>query len=188
MAIHVFVSTLGELLLWSWNCCCVYWAVVWSLNWLSFLNYTHKTHKAGEKCKWFKIAFSVFSLVLILSESFALFEVLFVTLVTLVGCLMTLMFMLSSLSHFNTDAYVQCPTEVDNDFRRSEASKAYKRCKACIKLSYVRDNLVPRSPRSCVVLCKCSVACHARRKVHWRSTNLSNYHLSDSFHRVLGLI
>ena len=43
---------------------------------------------------------------LILSESFALFEVLFVSLVTLVGlvgCLMTLMFMLSSLSHFTTD-------------------------------------------------------------------------------------
>ena len=75
------------------------------------------------------------------------------SLVTLVGCLMTLMFMLSRHSHFNTDAYVQRPTEVDNDFRRSEASKAYKRCKACIKLSYVRDNLVPRSPRSCVVLC-----------------------------------
>ena len=161
-----------ELLVWSWNCCCVYWAVVWSLNWLSFLNYGHKSHKAGEKCKRFQIAFSVFSLVLILSGSFALFEVLFVSLVTLVGlvgCLMTLTFMLSSLSHFNTNAYVQCPTEVDNHFRRSGASKAYKRGKACIKLSYVRDNLLPRSPRSCVVLCKCSVAWHALRKVHWSS-------------------
>ena len=25
----------------------------------------------------------------------------------------------------------------------------YKRCKACVKLSYLTDNLVPRSPRSC---------------------------------------
>ena len=64
---------------------------------------------------------------------------------------------------------VQCPTEVNNHFRRSGASKAYKRCKACIKLSYVRDNLVPRSPRSCVVLCKSSVTWHALRKVHWSS-------------------
>ena len=81
-----------------------------------------------------------------------------VILVGMVGRLRTLVFMLSSLSHFNTDAYVQCPTEVDNHFRRSGASKVYNRCKACIKLSYVRDNLVPRSPRSSVVLCKCSVA------------------------------
>ena len=61
---------------------------------------------------------------LILSGSFALFEVLFVSLVTLVGCLMTLMFMLSRHSHFNTNAYVPRPTEVDKDFRSSGASKA----------------------------------------------------------------
>ena len=28
-------------------------------------------------------------------------------------------------------------------------SSDYKRCKACVKLSYLTDNLVPRSPRSC---------------------------------------
>ena len=27
-------------------------------------------------------------------------------------------------------------------------SSDYKRCKACVKLSYLTDNLVPRSPRS----------------------------------------
>ena len=144
-----------ELLLCLLSCCVVTELIVFSEL------CTQLSHKAGEKCKRFQIAFSVFSLVLILSGSFALFEVLFVSLVTLVGlvgCLMTLTFMLSSLSHFNTNAYVQCPTEVDNHFRRSGASKAYKRGKAYIKLSYVRDNLLPRSPRSCVVLCKCSVA------------------------------
>ena len=106
---------------------------------------------------------------LILSGSFALFEVLFVSLVTLVGlveCLMTLMFMLSRLSHSNTNPYVPHPTEVDKDFRSSGASKAYKRCKACIKLSYVMDNLVPRSPRSCAGLGKCSVMRHALKRVH----------------------
>ena len=106
---------------------------------------------------------------LILSGSFALFEVLFVSLVTLVGLvgyLMTLMFMLSCLSHFNTNPYVPRPTEVDKDFRSSGASKAYKRCKACIKLSYVMDNLVPRSPRSCAGLRKCSVMRRALKRVH----------------------
>ena len=103
---------------------------------------------------------------LILSGSFALFEVLFVSLVTLVGCLMTLMFMLSRHSHFNTNAYVPRPTEVDKDFRSSGASKAYKRRKACIKLSYVMDNLVPRSPRSCAGLRKCSVMGHTLKRVH----------------------
>ena len=88
------------------------------------------------------------------------------SLVTLVGCLMTLMFMLSRLSHFNTNAYVPRPTEVDKDFRSSGASKAYKRCKACIKLSYVMDNLVPRSPRSCAGLRKCSVMQRALKRVH----------------------
>ena len=33
-------------------------------------------------------------------------------------------------------------------------SSDYKRCKVCIKLSYLMDNLVPRSPRSCVGLRK----------------------------------
>ena len=28
-------------------------------------------------------------------------------------------------------------------------SSDYKRCKACVKLNYLTDNLVPRSPRSC---------------------------------------
>ena len=104
---------------------------------------------------------------LILSGSFALFEVLFVSLVTLVGCLMTLRFMLSRLSHFNTNAYVRrLRTEVDKDFRSSGASKAYKRCEACIKLSYVKDNLVPRSPKSCVGLRKCSVTQRTLKRVH----------------------
>ena len=31
-------------------------------------------------------------------------------------------------------------------------SSDYKRCKACIKLSFVTENLVPRSPRSCAGL------------------------------------
>ena len=106
---------------------------------------------------------------LILSGSFALFGVLFVSLVTLVGlvgCLMALMFMLSRHSHFNTNAYVPRPTEVDKDFRSSGASKACKRFKACIKLSYVMDNLVPRSPRSCAGLRKCSVMGHTLKRVH----------------------
>ena len=34
------------------------------------------------------------------------------------------------------------PTEVDKDIRSSGESKAYKRCKACKKLSYVTDNRV----------------------------------------------
>ena len=34
----------------------------------------------------------------------------------------------------------------------SKASKAYESCKECIKLTYVTDNLLPRSPRSCVIL------------------------------------
>ena len=33
-------------------------------------------------------------------------------------------------------------------------SSDYKRCKACVKLSYLTDNLVPRSPRSCAGLRK----------------------------------
>ena len=28
----------------------------------------------------------------------------------------------------------------------------YKRCNACVKLSYLTDNLLPRSPRSCAGL------------------------------------
>ena len=51
----------------------------------------------------------------------------------------------------------------------SKASKTYKRCKACIKLSYVTDNLVPTSPSSCVGLRKWSVTWCALRRVHWRS-------------------
>ena len=31
-------------------------------------------------------------------------------------------------------------------------SSDYKRCNACIKLSYLTDNLLPRSPRSCAGL------------------------------------
>ena len=33
-------------------------------------------------------------------------------------------------------------------------SSDYKRCNACVKLSYLTDNLVPRSPRSCAGLRK----------------------------------
>ena len=33
-------------------------------------------------------------------------------------------------------------------------SSDYKRCKVCVKLSYLTDNLVPRSPRSCAGLRK----------------------------------
>ena len=33
-------------------------------------------------------------------------------------------------------------------------SSDYKRCKACVKLSYLTDNLVPMSPRSCAGLRK----------------------------------
>ena len=33
-------------------------------------------------------------------------------------------------------------------------SSDYKRCKASVKLSYLTDNLVPRSPRSCAGLRK----------------------------------
>ena len=79
---------------------------------------------------------------------------------------MTLMFMLSRHSHFNTNAYVPRPTEVDKDFRSSGASKACKRCKACIKLSYVMDNLIPRSPKSCAGLGKCSVMRRTLKRVH----------------------
>ena len=31
-------------------------------------------------------------------------------------------------------------------------SSDYKRCNACVKLSYLTDNLLPRSPRSCAGL------------------------------------
>ena len=31
-------------------------------------------------------------------------------------------------------------------------SSDYKRCKACVKLNYLTDNLVPRSPKSCAGL------------------------------------
>ena len=51
----------------------------------------------------------------------------------------------------------------------SKASKTYKRCKVCIKLSYVTDNLIPTSPSSCVGLRKWSVTWRALRRVHWRS-------------------
>ena len=51
----------------------------------------------------------------------------------------------------------------------SKASKAYKRCKTCINLSYVNDNLVPSSPSSCAGLRKWSVERRALRRVHWRS-------------------
>ena len=44
----------------------------------------------------------------------------------------------------------------------SKASKAYKRCKACIKLNYVTENLAPRTPRSCTGLGKL-VKCNATR-------------------------
>ena len=44
----------------------------------------------------------------------------------------------------------------------SKASKAYKRCKACIKLNYVTENLAPRTPRSCTGLGKL-VKCNAMR-------------------------
>ena len=33
-------------------------------------------------------------------------------------------------------------------------SSDYKQCKVCVKLSYLTDNLVPRSPRSCAGLRK----------------------------------
>ena len=48
----------------------------------------------------------------------------------------------------------------------SKASKAYKRCKACIKLGYVTENLVARSLRSCRGLGKWSVTRRELRRVH----------------------
>ena len=64
------------------------------------------------------------------------------------------------------------PMQMSNVRQRSvassRASKAYKRCKVCIKLSYVTDNLVPRSPRIYSGL-KWSVTRHAPRRIHWSS-------------------
>ena len=36
-------------------------------------------------------------------------------------------------------------------------SSNYKRCEACIKLSFMTENLVPRSTRSCAGLCKSNI-------------------------------
>ena len=61
----------------------------------------------------------------------------------------------------------------------------YKRWKACIKLSYLTDNLVPRSPRSCAGLSKWRLRDGPTRHALMRSTET---HWQDTISEAQGIL
>ena len=59
----------------------------------------------------------------------------------------------NALENLQTLVMQNCEEENKVHYGLCEISD-YKRCKACVKLSYLTDNLVPMSPRSCAGLRK----------------------------------
>ena len=138
--------------------------LVWSLTWLIFLNYAHKTHKAGGKVQ--AVPDSLLCLPSCVNSFWILCPLWGPLCQPCHSCGISSWLLCLCFPIF---PILTAVWEVDKDFRSSGASKAKKRCKACIKLSYVMENLIPRSPRSCVVLCKCSVMRRTLKRVQWRS-------------------
>ena len=59
-------------------------------------------------------------------------------------------------------------------------SSDYKRCKVCVKLSYLTDNLVPRSPRSCAGLRKWRLRDGPTRRAQESPLRLSDERISEA--------